>query len=340
VSRLRTLAGALIWLAVIVVIAFGAVGIVAGMDHPPGSDGRPDVTAAGDAAVTPMLDAANGDLAALADQVEALGTQARGALAALNSADPATGEAAIAAGDKLVADVTARTAALRHELAAVPYIDTPTAGLEVSNAVVERHDRLVAALDATQGLDFAWARLTIGAVAATKMSELLATHDSLVGKAADSGVHAKYSAALKLLAQASAQLDSAKVIRDQLVETVDVSVLDEWISRNATYDTALGNLYKEIAKVRGRVTAATRAAVKAEAAARAMLPPDTRGLVVIMADIGRGGMNGAVITIEEAKGKLSDALDATAPSSGAPSDSSGPGDTPVATDSPPPSGAP
>jgi hypothetical protein len=29
-----------------------------------------------------------------------------------------------------------------------------------------------------------------------------------------------------------------------------------------------------------------------------------------MADIGRGGMNGAVITIEEAKGKLSDALDA------------------------------
>jgi adenosylcobinamide amidohydrolase len=60
-----------------------------------------------------------------------------------------------------------------------------------------------------------------------------------------------------------------------------------------------------------------------------------------MADIGRGGMNGAVITIEEAKGKLSDALDAdTAPSSGTPSDSSGPGDTPVATDSPPPSGAP
>jgi hypothetical protein len=33
-----------------------------------------------------------------------------------------------------------------------------------------------------------------------------------------------------------------------------------------------------------------------------------------MADIGRGGMNGAVITIEEAKGKLSDALDADAAS--------------------------
>ena len=188
---------------------------------------------------------------------------------------------------------------------------------------------------------FAWARLTIGAVAATKMSSLLATHDSLVGKAADAGVHAKYTAALKLLGQAAEQLTAARVIRDQLVDTVDVSVLDEWISRNAAYDTALGNLYKEISKVKGRVTAATRAAVKAEAAARARLPPDTRGLVVIMADIGRGGMNGAVITIEEAKGKLSDALDAdTASPSESPSDSPGPSDAPDSTDSPPPSSAP
>ena len=335
--RLRTLIGALIWLAVIVVIALGAAGIVAGMDHPPGSDGRPDVTAAGDAEVTPMLDAADADLSTLADQVEALGTQARGALAALNSADPTTGDAAIAAGDKLVADVTARTAALRDELAVVPYVGTPTAGLTVSDAVVARHDRLVAALDATQGLDFAWARLTIGAVAATRMSGLLASHDSLVGQAADDGVHARYADALKLLDQATTQLAAARVIRDQLVDTVDVSVLDQWISRNADYDVALGNLYKQISKVNGKVTAATRAAVKAEAAARAKLPPDTRGLVVIMADIGRGGMNGAVIAIEEAKGKLSDALDAeSAPAD----DSTGPGDAPDATDSPPPSSTP
>jgi hypothetical protein len=325
VSRLRTLGGALVWLLIIVVIALGAAGIVSGMDHPPGSTGRPDVTYAGDAVVIPMLDAANADLATLADQVEALGTQARGALAALNSADPTTGEAAINDGNALMADVIARTAALRRELTTVPYVGTAAAGLSVSDAVVARHDRLVAALDATDGLDFAWVRLTIGAVAATKMSELLASHDALVAKAADSGVHAKYAAALKLLAQAGDQLAAARTIRDQLVNTVDVSVLDEWISRNADYDVALGNLYTEISKVKGKVTAATRAAVKAEAAARARLPPDTRGLVIIMAEIGRGGMNGAVIAIEEAKGKLSDALDADTP---APSDSPGPSDTP------------
>jgi hypothetical protein len=331
VSRLRALAGALAWLLVIVVIAFGAAGIVSGMDHPPGSAGRADVTYAGDAEVIPMLDAANADLATLADQVEALGTQARGALAALNSADPTTAEAAITDGDALMADVTTRTAALRREFTTVPYVGTLAAGLSVSDAVVARHDRLVAALDATDGLDFNWVRLTIGAVAATKMSELLAAHDALVAKAADSGVHAKYAAALKLLAQAGDQLAAAQTIRDQLVNTVDVSVLDQWISRNADYDVALGNLYTEISKVKGKVTAATRAAVKAEAAARARLPPDTRGLVIIMAEIGRGGMNGAVIAIEEAKGKLSDALDADTP---APSGSPGPTDTPDSSGTP------
>jgi stage V sporulation protein SpoVS len=60
------------------------------------------------------------------------------------------------------------------------------------------------------------------------------------------------------------------------------------------------------------VTATVRAAVKAEAVARANLPPDRRALVVIMADIGRGGMNGAVIAIEEARATLTDALESDA----------------------------
>ena len=69
-------------------IALGAAGIVTGMDHAPGTPARADVTAAGDAEVTPLLDAAQADLSALAGQVEALGSQARGALAALNRSIP------------------------------------------------------------------------------------------------------------------------------------------------------------------------------------------------------------------------------------------------------------
>ena len=139
--RLGWLLGALAWTAIVIVIALGGAGLVVGLDHPPGSAGRPDVTASGDAVVVPMLDAAESDLADLADQVEALGTQARGALAALNGSDPAVSDAAIAEGDRLVRDVVARTAAIRRSLASVPYIGTPEAGLFVSDPVVERHAR-------------------------------------------------------------------------------------------------------------------------------------------------------------------------------------------------------
>jgi hypothetical protein len=268
------------------------------------------VTAAGDAEVAPLLDAAQADLSALAGQVEALGSQARGALAALNRLDPAGSDAAIAEGDRLVADVLARTAALRRDLAAVPYVGTPTAALTVSDGIVSRHAALAAALDATDGLDAAWARLTIGSVAASRMSAALAEHDRLVVAAIADGRLAKYASAMKLLDQAEAQIAAARQERDGLVQTVDVSVLDQWLERNQTYDVALRNLYREISKVGKKVTAATKAAVKAEAAARARLPPDTRGLIIIMAEIGRGGMNGAVIAIEEARAKLTDAIDA------------------------------
>ena len=315
-SRLRRLIGGLVWLAIIVVIALGAAGIVTGMDHPVGTAARADLTAAGDAEVAPLLDAAQSDLAALADEVEALGTDARGALAALNGANATTGQAAITDGDRLVADVIGRTAAIRRELAAVPYVGTPGAGLTISDAIVARHAALVAALDATDGLDSAWARLTVGSVAATRMSMLLAEHDRLVGLAAERGRLARYADAIKLLDQASLQIASARVLRDQLVATVEVSVLDQWLDRNADYDVALRNLYKAISKVGKKVTAATRVAVKAEVDARARLPPDSRGLVIIMAEIGRGGMNRAVIAIEEARAKLTDALDAGAASAG------------------------
>jgi hypothetical protein len=323
----RTILGSLVWLAIVVIIALGAAGIATGLDQLPGTDGRVEVTMNGDAEVTPQLDAIDADLSDLADQVGALGTQARGALASLNGADPETAESAIASGDLLVSDIVRRVAAIRTRLAAVPYLGSPTAGLSVSQPVVDRYQALVDALNTTDGLDFAWARLSISAIAATKMSQLLAEHDRLIGEAAAKGRVGKYADAQKLIDQAAAQLTTAKTVRDDLAKTVEVSVLDEWIKRNADYDTALRNLYKAIAKVGRTVTPAVRNAVKAEKAARANLPPDPRALVVIMADIGRGGMNEAVIGIEEARATLSDAIDQADSGSGAGS-SSEPGDSP------------
>jgi hypothetical protein len=311
-SRASRLVHRLGWLAIIVIIAFGGAGIATGMNHPPGSAGQLELTAAGDAEVSLRLDSAAAELAALADDVEALGSEARGALGALNGQDSKGAEAAIAAGDEIVARILARTTAIRRELAEIPYVGTPTAGLRLSEPVIARHMALVSALDATDGLDRDWLRLSVGSVTATRMSNLLAEHDRLMNLAAERGRVARYSDAIKRINEAAAQLDAARALRDQLANTVDVSVIDDWIARNADYDDALRDLYRKIPTVGKKVTKSVRAAVEAEAEARARLPPDTRGLVLIMADIGRGGMNGAVIAIEETRGALADALLTTA----------------------------
>lgn len=306
----RRILSTLAWFAIIVAIALGAAGLVTGMDHQGGRLGHGELTSAGDARLTPMLDGAQAELVTLSDEVEALGTQARGALAALNGSDPSAVDAAMAEGDRLVADLARRTAALRQELAVMPYVGTAGSALVVSDAIEARHAALTHALDATEGLDFEWARLSIGSVSASRMSALLAEHDRLVGLAIERGRQAHYADAAPFLDQADGQILAARTLRDQLANTVDVTVLDQWIERNADYDKALRTLYVEIAKVGRKTSTGLKNAIAAEKAAAARLPPDTRGLVIIMAEIGRGWMNGAVIDIEEARGKLSTALDA------------------------------
>ena len=104
--------------------------------------------------------------------------------------------------------------------------------------------------------------------------------------------------------------------RDGLVNTSDVSTLDAWLSRNQRYDAALVALYAALQESGGLVTDKVRDAYREEGAARAILPPDTRGLVLIVADIGRGGLNQAVIAIEQARGRLNLALEALQPVEG------------------------
>jgi hypothetical protein len=91
-----------------------------------------------------------------------------------------------------------------------------------------------------------------------------------------------------------------------------VTTLDSWLDRNAEYDAALRRLYLALDDLGGRVTNEVREARAAERLARDRLPPDGRGMILIMAEIGRGGMNGAVIAIEEVRGALLKALEEAA----------------------------
>lgn len=305
---MRQIVFAIAWLAAVLVIALGAAGIVAGMDAPATAGSRPWQTARDDVLVDQELDAIAAQLQDLSAELDALGIQARGALSALVANDQSSATTALATGDALVADIRTRSQAIAQAFADLPLIGTPAAEYRIGPAVRERHARLAAALAGAGGVDEAWAGLSVGSASAARLSELLATHDETVLEAAAKGRSADYAAALAILDEADSLIADSRALRDRLRSTVDVATLDGWLDRSEAYDLALRELYDALRKSDGRVTATVRRAMTEERKARDQLPPDTRGLVVIMAEIGRGGMNGAIIEIEQARGELADAL--------------------------------
>lgn len=315
----RRVGSAALWLLIVLAISLGAAGLATATSSSVLPAARPELTGVVDAAVTRQLDIAEADLEILVDQVDTLGTQGRGALSALNGGLSATVDAAVAEGDRLIVQIVGQAALVQADLDAAPYVGGPAADLHVSPPIQARHARLASGLAAIRDLDASWSRLTVGAVTATRVSMALNDHDRIVGLAAARGRAARYKDAVAYLAQAGDQIAVAAGLRAQLANTVDVTVLDQWLERSSSYDKALRALYIALNKVGGTVTPAVRDAIAAEKAARQRLPPDSRSLIVIIGEIGRGGMNGAVIAIEEAKATLTDALEPPPAPSSAPS---------------------
>ena len=300
----RRLLLALAWFAAVVVIALGAAGLITAMDAAGRSDPGVTLPAPGDAEVTAALDAIESDVEALAADVDALGIQSRGALASLVGGDQEAVATAIATGDSIIADITSSSDAIGRALGAVPRLDEPDAAFAVSESVRQRFERLGGARGAVDELPAAWASLTTGSFAASQLSAALAAHDQAVLDAAALGRDAEYADAMATLHGADAAIADARRLRDAIDDRVDVAVLDEWLDRNAAYDAALRGLYAALDDVGGRVTDDVRQAIEAERAAKDRLPPDSRGLILIMSDIGRGWMNNAVIEIEKARGRI------------------------------------
>jgi hypothetical protein len=297
------------WLLAVIAISFGAAGIVAGLNTPAadGSD-RSGRTGRGDAAVTVALAPIEADLHALADDVHSLSGQARGVLAALAANDVMLAETAAATGTALVNKIDADAAAIRTALGAVPIVGTDEAAYALSPAMRERYANDLDAIAATEELDPDWTRLTIGSLSATSLSSLLSHHDSAVVAAAERGRAADYSGALGHLDDADAAITQARAMRDKLAASVDVTTLDAWLDRSAAYDKALRGLYAALRASGGAVNDAVIKAARAEEAAKARLPPDTRALVLIMADIGRGGMTDSADAIDQAASDIDEAL--------------------------------
>jgi hypothetical protein len=295
------------WLIAAALIALGAAGVVAGMDTPaPNGVDRTGRTGHGDALVDASLDTIETEMRTLSVSVATLGEQARVILASLPNNDTDAVDTATATGTQLVADINARTERIRDALTQVPIVGSRAAAYELSPQTTDRHAGYVGGLASTEAIEAAWTRLTIGALSANRLSSLLAAHDQAVVDAAAAGRKGEYPTALKHLDDADNAITDAKTLRDRLKATVDVATLDQWLDRSGEYDVALRRLYDAVRK--GASTATIREAMRKEQAAKDRLPPDTRSLVLIMADIGQGGINEAAIDIEQAKDDLDEAL--------------------------------
>jgi len=305
---LRTFVTRVAWLALALLIAFGSAGIVAAMSHVPGTAARPELTWTGDAEMTAALDAATVTLETLAAEVDKLGATARVALSQVVAGDAEALEATISSGSQRVADVQRLSGELERALAAIPHTGEDWA-LNVSADTRQRFDALVLTTGVTEGVDDDWAALSGRSVDATRVIALLTTHDEQTAAAAELGSKGKYEEALVQLDASDATIAESRALAERLAATTDVSTLGSWIDRNATYDAALRVLYKALIESGARVNADVRKAIDAEQQARAQLPGDTRALVVIMSDIAQGGLNQAVISIEEARGSLAEALE-------------------------------
>lgn len=308
----ETLGGAraaLAWLVAASLLAFGSAGIVAATARVPGTPARADLTYAADAVARGDLDLVRTDLQILADDVQQLGTVARGAVAALSAHDGELLTAAITDGSVRAANIESDAIGIREKLGEMAEFG-PGAATRLSRALIDEHAAMVTAANATDGLESAWAILAQSALAADGLTTLLLQHDEVVGAAALLGRDSKWAEALVRLDEADGIFAEAQAQREILSRTAEVTTLDEWLGRNARYDLALRTLYEALIASGGRVNDDVRAAFAEEGAARAALPPDTRGLVLIIAEAGRGGLNDAVIEIENLRGRLFQALEA------------------------------
>jgi hypothetical protein len=306
-QHVRRVVLAAIWVVVAILIALGAAGIVGAMANVPGTPARAELTYAGDQAIEPGLAAAESSLVDLAEEVRLLSDLGRRALTALVAGDIETLTTTVSDGEELATTIQNHADELRGELAGLPGIG-PGDELILSAAVRDRQARALAALTPTEGLAAAWTRLAVGSVAATRVTGLLSEHDLTTAEAAALGRTGKYAEALEKLAESDRMIFEARNLRDSLAATIDVTTLGQWLDLNAQYDAALRTLYQTIMDANGRVTPEVRAAFEAEAAARERLPADTRALVIILSEIARGGLNQAVIGIEQARGELEAAL--------------------------------
>jgi hypothetical protein len=301
------------WLALAVGLALGGAGLAGQLSHPPGGPNREELTYAADGTLRGQLDELATQLTGISPIVDGLADDARAALTAVAAGDGEALQVAVTRGTNQANLAQSTVAGVRSSLAGLPG-DGHDATAVYANDTLVRRAALLAALDSVGGLGPLWDSVTVRASDAASLIVAIRNHDTTVASAAAQGVQAKYAAALELMTQAGTILDQISELRRQIVAGSDATVLDDWIARNLRHDTALTNLYKALRSSGGQRNPVVDAAYREELLARQDLPKDNREIVVIVAEVAQAGLNQAVIAIDDARGRIDQALATVAPS--------------------------
>lgn len=305
---LRRLVRGIAWTVLLALLAISGAGLVGETFHAPGSPARAELTWQGDTTMNARLDAAAQQLGVIATDVTELARHAKTALGEVTSVDPSRLRVALEEGGLVAARIDEQTKALRTSLVGLPG-DGPTGAIDYGNATLVRRAAILAAIDAAGIVAGEWQAVTGRAVDAAQVTSLISLHDQTVLSAAQQGVAGQYAAAIPILDDALAIIDQIRDLRVRLIASTEDTVLDEWIKRNTAYVQALQKLYAALVKSKGNPgTVEVQAANREVKIAQANLPPDRRTIIVIVSEVARGGLTQAVIAIEDAHGRIDDAL--------------------------------
>ena len=292
----------------LVLIALGGAGLTVAADRQQTPDQRPEVMWAADQAAQPWIATLSTDLTGISTSAAALSKAGRDTLGNLQGLAVDKTRSAMVDGDGALASISAALAGLQTDQAqANAHIERWRLGPETSAQL----DALDAAVDAVADLGPQWTRIKARATLVTQLLDDLAQHDSQVFRATTAGRQAQWSDALNDLDAAATPLGDAGTVRDQLAGAATIDTLDDLLSRDGAYDTALRALYEYTGSGGAQTGAQFDTLQGAVQTAQSALPSDDRALSVIVGEAAGTEISDALATLEHDRGTINDALDAT-----------------------------
>lgn len=299
------------WTTLLVLMALGGAGLAVAADRPQNPLQRPEITWRADQDARPWIEA-------LADQLELvdrdlvdLSEHGRNVLRSLQSLQLDEMSEFAAAGDDLATSLEDKLATLTAARAQAH------ANIEVwrlGPQTLDLFEGVMLAIESAEQLPARWAGLAADAREMADLIDSLLRHDGLVFRATTAGRAGEWDSALASLAEAAGPLGAARQIRDALdAEKLDVTTLDDLMSRLAAYDEALIALYTFVRDT-GERSGSQFEALQAEVdRTQAALPSDTTALSVIVGDGAGPTLTQALLDIEQAHGAILDAIGAVDP---------------------------